>query len=223
MRYILLLLIPLIFTACDNQSIERTKELNRNNKLLNTRSIKVKQNSTTQKAKLAKIEDDTKVKLAQMNLKEQEKLAQIKAEKEQKIKELELAKAKEVEAQKTKQKIIEANNSLELAKINSQTVVAVKAKEVNLYKVFAIILLFIVFIWLIIRYLHGVSKRKHEALIKEQELNYEAYVTESKLKHENISKMLEIISDEKSDPAIKKEISKILTHNKNNLIEYKKK
>ncbi len=223
MRYILLLFIPLIFTACDNQSIERTKELNRNNKLLNTRSIKVKQNSTTEKEKLAKIEDDTKVKLAQMNLKEQEKLAQIKAQKEQKIKELELAKAKEVEAQKTKQKIIEANNSLELAKINSQTVVAVKAKEVNLYKVFAIILLFIVFIWLIIRYLNGVSKRKHEALIKEQELNYEAYVTESKLKHENISKMLEIISDEKSDPVIKKEISKILTHNKNNLIEYKKK
>jgi len=223
MRYILLLLIAFIFTACDNQSIEKTKELNKNNKLLNTRSIKVKQNSTTQKEKLATMEDDTKVKLAQMNLKEQEKLAQIKAEKEQKIKELELAKAKEVEAQKTKQKIIEANNSLELAKINSKTVLAVKEKEVNLYKVFAIILLFIVFIWLIIRYLHGVSKRKHEALIKEQELNYEAYVTESKLKHENISKMLEIISDEKSDPAVKKEITKILTHNKNNLIEHKKK
>ena len=222
MRYILLLLIPLIFTACDKQSIERTKELNRNNKLLNTRSIKAKENSSSQKEQLAK-EDETKIKLAQMNLENAEKLEKIKAQKEQKIKELELAKAKEVEVQKTKQKIIEANNSLVLAKINSQTVVTVKEKEVSLYKVFAIILLFIVFVWLVIRYLHGVSKRKHEALIKEQELNYEAYVTESKLKHENISKMLEIISDEKSDPAVKKEITKILIHNKNNLIEHKKK
>ena len=223
MRYILLLLIPLIFSACGKEDIERTKELNRNNKLLNTRSIKAKENSSSQKERLAKMEDETKVKLAQMNLENAEKLEKIKAQKEQKIKELELEKAKEIEEQKTKQKIIEANNSLELAKINSKTVVEVKEKETNMYKVFAIILLFIVFIWLVIRYLHGVSKRRHEALIKEQELNYEAYVTESKLKHENISKMLEIISDEKSDPAVKKEISKILTHNKNNLIEHKKK
>ena len=223
MRYILLLLISLIFTACNNQDIEEVKELNKNNKFLNTRSIKTKQNNSTQKERLAKMQGETKLKLVQMNLENREKLEQIKAQKEQKVKELELAKAKELEAQKTKQKIIEANSSLELAKINSQTVVAVKEKETNMYKVFAIILLFIIFIWLIIRYLHGVSKRKHEALIKEQELNYEAYVTESKLKHENISKMLEIISDDKSDPAIKKEISKILTHNKNNLIEHKKK
>ena len=223
MRYILLLLIALIFSACNKQDIEKTKELNRNNRLLNTRSAITKQENSTQKERLSKIKNETKVKLMQISLANQEKLELIKAQKEERRQEIELEKAKDLEAQKTKQKIIEANNSITLAKIDSQTVVAVKEKELSLYKVFAIILLFIVFIWLIIRYLHGISKRKHEALMKEKELNYEAYINDTKYKHENISKMLEIIGDVKSDPAIKKEIAKILTHNKNNLIEHKKK
>jgi len=82
--------------------------------------------------------------------------------------------------------------------------------------------LFILFIWLLIHYLQALLKQKHEAYLKEQELNYKAYEQESKMKHENISKMLDIISDEKSDSAIKKEMTKILSHNKSSLITYKK-
>jgi len=172
---------------------------------------------------MAELKVDNTLKLEQLKKSKEENLAKIEAQKEQKLKELELAKEKEKIKELTKQKNIEANSSIELAKINAKTIVEVKDKEFGFYKIVAIVALFMLFILLVLRYLHGVAKRKHEAHLKEQELNYQAYMSESKLKHENISKMLEIISDEKSDSAIKKEITKILTHNKSNLIEHKKK
>jgi len=223
MRYFILMIVILIFSGCNQDSLEKTKELNRKNKLAKIETEKKVAKKVEQKIKMQELKNDTNLKLETIKKDKEEALAKIKAQKEQRIKELELNKAKAVELEKTKQKEIEANSSLELAKINSKTIVEVKEKETSLYKVIAIIVLFIVFIWLVIRYLQALSKRKHEEYLKEQELNYKAYEQESRMKHENISKMLDIISDENSDSAIKKEMAKILSHNKSNLIEYKKK
>ena len=222
MRSFLFLLVPIIFTACNNQDIEKTKLLNSNNELLNTRTV-IKKDNITSKERILKIDSQKELNLKKLEAQKAENLAKIEAQKEQKIKELELQKAKEVELQRTKQKAIEANNSLELAKINSTTILEEKAKEVGLYKMVAIVVLFIVFIWLVIRYLQGVAKRRHEAYLKEQEFNYKVHLKEVEMKHKNIDKMLEIIKDNNSDPAIKKEMAKILSYNKNSLIEHKRK
>jgi len=223
MKKLYLILIPLIFGACDNQDIKKTKILN-DAPLVTAKVAKkeIKKDMPTKEERLKKLSYKKEIELTKIKLKNQENIAALKAKKEEKLKELELQKAKEIELQKTKQKAIEANNSLELAKIKSKTVIEVKEKETALYKLIAIVVLIIAFIWLVIKYLQGVAKRKHEAYLKEQELQFQAHIQESKLKHENISKMLDIIKDEKSDPAIKKEMAKLLTHNKNILINNKK-
>jgi len=220
MRYFILMIVILIFSGCNQDLLENTKELNQNSKLSKTIEEKNKDN---QKIKLEELKNNRNLKLETLKKEKEEALAKIEAQKEQKIKEIELNKAKIVQTEKTKQKEIEINSSLELAKIDSKTVVEIKEKEISLYKLIAIIVLFILFIWLLIHYLQALLKQKHEAYLKEQELNYKAYEQESKMRHENISKMLDIISDEKSDSAIKKEMTKILSHNKSSLITYKKK
>jgi len=220
MRAFLLITSLIIFSACDNQEIQKAKLLNANNPLLQKSNIK---NSSTQKERILTINTQKELNLKKMELEKEEKLAKIEAQKEQKIKELELKKAKELALLKTKQKQIEANSTIELAKINSKTILEAKEKETSLYKVVAIVAFLIILIWLLIRYLQDAAKRRHEAYLREQELNYKLQLKESELKHKNISTMLEIIKDEKSDPVIKKEMAKLIAHNKNSIIEHKSK
>jgi len=222
MRFVLLFIIALLFTACENNSIEKTRELNANNPLLKHRVIE-KKPKISQKEKLQKMAYDNKVELEKIKIRNLENLAKIEAQKEQKLKTLELEKAKAIEEQKTKQKLIDANSSKELAQIESQKVLKVKEKELSLYKIVAVIAFFAIIIWLIVHYLKTLAKQRHEAELKEKEYNFQAYTMELKQKHENISKMLDIISDKENDPNVKKEMAKILSHNKSSLIEHKKK
>ncbi len=233
MKSFLLILSAVIITGCGgsaDKSVEQTKALNNNNPMIKkvpkTDNKKVKKTikpvQISQKERLEKLNKESKLQMAKLQAQKEQNLAQIKAKNEQKLKELELEKTKEIKEQETKQKQIEANNSIELAKINSQKMVEVKEKEIGLYKLLTVAALFVAFAWLIILYLRHLAKQKHEAALKEQEYNFKAHIKETELKHENIGKMLEIISSEKSDPAVKKEITKILSYNKGNLIEHRK-
>lgn len=215
----------LMLTACNSDNIEKTKALNKNNALLATGKTAplAIHNTPTQKERVLKMEYQNRIALNKIENSNQQKLATINAQKEQKLKELDLEKQKAIALQKTQQKAIEANNSLALAKIKSSTLIQIKTKETSFYTVAAFIALALMLFWLLLRYINQQSKRRHEAHLKEQDLHYQAYMEESKMKHQNISKMLDIISDEKSDAGIKKEMAKILTYNKNSLIQHKRK
>ena len=220
MKAIFLITSLIILSACDKQEIQKTKLLNQNNPLLQK---SIKKDIVNTKEKIALLNSQKELSLKKLELKKEENLAKIEAQKEQRIKELELKKAKELELLKTKQKQIEANSTVELAKINSKTILEVKEKETSLYKIIAIVTFLTILIWLFIKYLQNAAKRRHEAYLKEQELNYKLKLKENELKHKNISTMLEIIKDEKSDPVIKKEMAKLIAHNKNSIIEHKPK
>ncbi len=229
MRAFLIMIVLLFFSACDSDTVAKTRELNRNNpklqavyttpqKTQSNRAI----NNETPKERMLKIDYKNKLALQELQKKSQKELATINAQKEVHLKKLEVEKAKTLHIEKTKQVAIEANKSLELAQIKQKSEIIEKEQEISLYKIIAFLLLFLLLVWLILRYINQHAKRKHEAYLKEQEYNFEAFKQESAMKHQNISKMLEIIGDEKSDPAIKKEITKILSHNKGSLIEHKK-
>ena len=227
MRSLLIAIALFLLTACDGDTVAKTRELNRNNPQLTMRSKTVSHNNTkatveSQKERILKIDYKNRLALEELQKKSQKELATINAQKEEHLKKLEVEEAKTVQAEKTKQIAIEANRSLELAQIREKSQLIEKEQEISLYKIVAFLLLFLLLAWLILRYINQHAKRKHEALLKEQEYNFEAFKQESEMKHKNINKMLEIISDENSDPAIKKEITKILSHNKGSLIEHKK-
>jgi len=227
MKQLLLIVLLSLLSGCDSDSITKTKELNRNNRHLLMKSQTLLPNKTqlsleNQKERLLKIDYKNKIELEELQKKSQKELAVINARKEEKLKQLDIEKTKTLQAEQTKQKAIEANKTITLAELSQKSQLLQKEKELSLYKIVAFLLLFVLIIWLILRYINQQAKRKHEAYLKEQSYNFEAYKHESEMKHQNIHKMLEIISDEKSDPAIKKEITKILSHNKSNLIEHKK-
>ncbi len=212
-----LLLFIILFSGCGNDAVAKTKELNKNIAQKNVTTIQ-----ESPKERILKIDYKNKIALQELANRSKEQLAIINAKNQQKLKTLEIERAKSIATQKTKQEAIEANKSVLLAQISQKTLIVKKEKELSLYKILAFLLLFSLIIWLILRYINQQAKRKHEVYLKEQAYNFEAYKQESEMKHKNINKMLDIISDEKSDPAIKKEITKILSHNKSSLIEHKK-
>jgi hypothetical protein len=229
MRAFLIFIITLfIFAGCNNSDIEKTKELNRNllkqypKTTQNENLNKSEKMNYSNKVELQKLQNKNLENLESIKAKNLEKIETIRAQKEQKIKELEVKKAKAEALSKEKQLKIEANKSITLAQIASQKEISKAKEQSSFYKLTAIAIAIIALIWLLFYFLNKLSKRSHEAKLKEQELNFQAYMQESKLKHENLGKMLDIIKDENSDKEIKKEMTKLLSHNKKNLLEHKK-
>ncbi|HHD74589.1 MAG TPA: hypothetical protein ENL00_02015 [Nitratifractor sp.] len=220
MKALHILLTLLILTACSDDSVSKTQELNKNNPYLP--KLKEQKQLESPKERILKIEYKNRITLEEAKNRSKAQLAAINAKKEERVKELELQKVQQLAAEKTKQDAIEANKSFKIAKITQESALASKEKEISLYKVLAFLAMILLILWLILRYINQLSKRRHEAQLKEQEYNFEAYKQESQMKHENINKMLDIISSENSDPSVKKEITKILSHNKSNIIEHKK-
>ncbi len=234
MKKYIFLLIPIIFIACNQDEIEKTKELNRNNIVLkkeiqnfkksniDTKDERILKLNNKKDLDLEKLKKDNTLELAKVKNENATKLAKIEAQKEQKLKEIALKMTQEklkTELQKTK---LESNKSIVVAKIENSAKVKLKKEDSSFYKIAVVILAISLIIWAILRYLSILAKKRLEAEIKEKEQAHEAYIQELKLKHENINKMLDIISDEKSDKEIKKAITKILERGKGNLIEYKK-
>lgn len=226
MRHLLIFTALLLLIGCDSDTLTQTKELNKNNPHLIKKNQIVQKSlqipKESQKERILKIDYKNKIALEELKNRQQEQLATINAHKEEQLKKLEVEKAKTLQTEKTKQTAIEANKSIQLAQISQKTALAEKEKEISLYKIVSFLLLLLLILWLILRYINQHAKRKHEAYLKEQAYNFEAFKHEAEMKHKNIHKMLEIISDDKSDPSIKKEITKILSHNKSSLIEHKK-
>jgi len=212
-------------------SLKEDKNLTSNNKEKSIELLKLQDKKQKElielkinkEKELAKLNAQKEKEVAKLKAQKELEIAKINAQKEQKLKEMELLKIKkEQELQKT-QKELEANTSITLAKINANTVVEVQKEKSFLYKIALIVVAILFFIWLLFYYINKFSKRRQERYLKEQELNHKAYMEETKYKHQNISKMLDIIKDEKSDKEIKKELAKLLTHNKKNILEHKKK
>ena len=196
------------------------------------KKIELEKTKVQSKKELTAIENQNKQKIKELESQTQEKLAQIKANKEQKIKELETnakIKQKELEAktaitkeqQKTEQLKAQSSAKVEIAKADSKSKELAVKEHSSTIKTISFIIFFIVAIWLLIRYLDKASKRRHEAQLKEKELQQQAYMEETKLKHESLNKMLDIISDPKHDAEVKKDVSKLLTNSSKFLLDNK--
>jgi len=218
-RRLIYLILPIIIIGCDKNSIEETKRLNSNNPY-----IKIKDNTTkkSQKERILELNNNHNVKLEELKIQNAQTLAKIESQKEQKIKELELKTKQEVAKTELKKAQIESNKSITVANINSVKEINIK-KEESSFKKIAIVIIGLILIFLaILKYLSVLSKRRQEVELKEKEQSHEAYMHDIKAKHDHISKMLDIISDEKSDKEIKKSLTKLLERGKSNIIEHKK-
>jgi len=219
MQKMIFIILPIIFIGCNKESIEETKRLNSNNPYI---KVKKDEQKVTQQEKILKLNNSHDIKLEELKAKEAKELAKLNAQKEQKIKEMEL-KSKEKLANLDLQKAkVDSNKSITIAQIEAKKELKIKEEESSFKKVAIVIIGLILIFLAILKYLSSLAKRRQEVELKEKELQHEAYMQDIKAKHEHISKMLDIISDEKSDKEIKKSMTKLLERGKSNLIEHKR-
>ena len=218
MRNIIFAISLMLFMACGKDSIEKTRELNANNKNL---TVKIAPKKVSQKEKIKELDNQQAKDLAEIKGKKEKDLAIIESQKLEKLKKLELNSKKDLANIELKKSQIESNKSIAITNIKSQTELKIKKEENSFYKVAVILLALVLVIWLIFKYLSVLAKKRSEQELKERELNHQAYIEDLKLKQQNISKMLDILSDKDSDKDVKKSISKLLERGKGNILERK--
>ncbi|NPA50862.1 MAG: hypothetical protein GXO02_04455 [Epsilonproteobacteria bacterium] len=160
-----------------------------------------------------------------LELQHKEKLEKIRAQNELKIKELEAKKAKEIAKSQIEIAKIKAQNELKKSQLEKEERLQKEKEKILLYKILGAIAIFgIIFIGLIIFFIKR-SKYKHQLELQKAKHSHEAWLHSTKIHHEQVQKMLDIISDENSPQELKKEMVKILENHKKNhkkLIELKK-
>jgi len=148
---------------------------------------------------LAKIESEKLQQLKALEL-EQTKLQ---AQEAAKLQESKLAYEKELQGMKLAQE-------KELTLLQEERLLSNQGDQNRLYQIVIIVstllVLLILLLWL---WIHKKNKA-HEAKIHEASLRHEEFMQASQQHHEKVTKMLEIVVDEKTDKNIKKELVKLL-------------
>jgi preprotein translocase subunit SecG len=148
---------------------------------------------------LAKIESEKLQQLKTLEL-EQTKLQ---AQEAAKLQESKLAYEKEMQGMKLAQE-------KELTMLQEQRLLSSQGDQNRMYQIViivsALLVLLILLLWL---WIHKKNKA-HEAKMHEASLRHEEFMQASQQHHEKVTKMLEIVVDEKTDKNIKKELVKLL-------------
>jgi uncharacterized protein YxeA len=235
MTRFIILIVATLFIGCNEDGVRKTVELNRDNPYLpiktNYSSGKIEDNNSKKvplskeskigfeqnktllsKLELEMIKLEHKKSLEELKIKNIENLEKIKADREIKLKELEMEmEIKKALADKAKREA-EVNSSVMIAKIESETAIKTEQERIFIYKTIAIMVVIIILIWLMFYYMNKASKRRHEAIIKEQELKFKMHSDETKV----LSRFLDILQDENSDKEIKREVIKLINNSRLN-------
>ncbi|MDM5271192.1 hypothetical protein PGH07_03295 [Sulfurovum sp. zt1-1] len=148
-------------------------------------------------------------------------LAKIEAEKLQQLKTLELEQTKlqAQEAAKLQENKLAYEKELqgmklaqekELTLLQEKRLLSNQGNQNRLYQIVIIVsTLLVLIILLFLLWIHKKNKA-HEAKMHEESLRHEEFMQASQQHHEKITKMLEIVVDEKIDKNVKKELVKLL-------------
>lgn len=148
---------------------------------------------------LAKIEAE---KLQQLKILELER-TKLQAQETAKLQESKLAYEKELQGMKLAQE-------KELVLLQEKRLLSNQGEQNRLYQIVIIVTtLLVLLILLLLLWIHKKNKA-HEAKMQKESLRHEEYMQASQQHHEKITKMLEIVVDEKTDKNVKKELVKLL-------------
>ncbi len=200
---------------------------------------------------LAKIENEkimakekalSQEKIAQVESQSQKEieLAKVESQKAISLNEKELAKEKSIHdkeialAKLETQELISENEKklTETKALNEKEVALAKLasesqqndKDLEFYKLIAMIVAGVLILILLVIYFIHRRNKAIELKLHEEELMHQKYLEASKQHNEHVKKMLDIVTDEKTDKGIKKEIVRLLKEQgkQGNLIEHKK-
>jgi len=231
--YILLPLAILIINGCQNNSLESKKPylIGNNNstmdikKDINSNQInrvvipKVSKSShdinqekkyTNIKQNISNInktiESKEKITIKNIDVTHLEKMATIEAEKEKSLKMIELEKMKHENQTRKEIRVSELSNSAMIEKEKQKYGVKIAIEEMKLHKQY--LLAFMVALLVVLLLIFFLHRRNSKLKIKlhEDKLKHEAKMQESRHYHEKVTKTLDLLADEKTGKALKKEL-----------------
>ena len=228
--------------AMQSQYSISLKKLEANNrKLLTDKELALAKIENQKEIEKKRIADKKELSLLEIKSKERLALAKLSSKKElsKSQKELNQEKAindKEVAlAELETQKVISQNSSktaLQKAQSDKEIALAELAnqkeltdKNIAFYKMIAIAITALLVLGLLIVYFINRKKRTNELKMHQDELRHKEYMEASRQHNEHVKKMLDIITDESADKAVKKEVIRLLKEQgkKGNLIEHRDK
>ncbi len=152
------------------------------------------------------IESKEKITIKNIDVTHLEKMATIEAEKEKSLKMIELEKIKHENQTRKEIRISELSSSAMIEKEKQQYGVKIAIEEMKLHKQYLLVSIFALLIVLLLIFL--LHRRNNQLKIKlhEDKLNHEAKMQESRHYHEKVTKTLDLLADEKTGKALKKEL-----------------
>jgi len=112
----------------------------------------------------------------------------------------------------------------EIALIKEKSQIEGQDKKIKFYIMIALMVVGVILFIILIIYLIHRRNKKTELKLQEDGFRHEEYIEASKQHNEHVKKMLDIITDENADKAVKKEIVRLLKEQgkQGNLVEYKR-
>jgi len=172
--------------------------------------IRLLKAQTEAKARLAEIEARKAERLRQLETQQAEAVARLEAEKQQKLKALELRQIESTNTANTQIAKARAQTDLAIEKERQARESARQKEQIAFNRqlliagISAVLLLMLLF-YLLYRHRHNVKLK-----LQEEELRHKAWLEASRQHHEKVTKVLDILADEKTDKHVKKELTKLL-------------
>jgi len=222
------------------QSLKSMELAIKKSQALQAKEIALAKLSHQKEIEKIKASDEKELAASKLDIQQKIEMAKIASQKEldAKQKAIEEAKAiqeKEVALAKlqTQKELAQRQEAVDIAQAKRDKEVALATlhnsammsdKQLEFYKMIAMIVTGLIVLGLLILYFIVQRKRKNELKLQENELQHQAYLEASKQHNEHVKKMLEIITDENMDKGIKKEMMRLLKDQSSqaNLIEHKK-
>lgn len=209
-RKLFLALVLVMLYGCEEGNVSKARLMDDTKKKQEAEALQLKSKEVNETLELQKLVGANQIALAKI---EAEKLQQLKtmeleqsklhAQEAAKLQESKLAYEKELESMKLTQE-------KELTLAQEERLLSNQDSQNRLYQTVLIagtaiaLLILLLLLWI-----HRKNK-SHEAKMHEESLRHEEFMQASQQHHEKITKMLEIIVDEKTDKNVKKELVKLL-------------
>ena len=209
-RIFFLVLILVTLYGCEQSGTSKTRLMKDSTKKQSTEIPDQKYNEFNKTLELQKLIGANQIALAKIEAEKVQKLktlelesSKVQSEESIKLKEKQIAHEKEVEAMKLAQE-------KEIALIQEKRLLSNQDNQNNLYMIMLVVgTLVVLLILSLLLWMHR-KNRAQEAKMHEETLRHEEYMQASQQHHEKITKMLDIMVDEKTDKDTKKELVKLL-------------
>lgn len=196
--------------GCEQGNVSKARLMDDTKKTQEAEALQLKSKEVNETLELQKLVGANQIALAKI---EAEKLQQLKtleleqsklqAQEAAKLQESKLAYEKELQSMKLSQE-------KELTLAQEERLLSSQESQNRLYQTVLIVgTVLILLVLLLLLWMHKKNKA-HEAKMHEESLRHEAFMQASQQHHEKITKMLEIVVDEKTDKNVKKELVKLL-------------